>query len=62
MRTRAEIVQLIAEKRTEMKKAGPIHARDTARFIKKLERDLHDYDRFQRLARAAHIVPRSTPN
>ena len=45
--TRGEVVEKIRQRKEEAKKAGPMHRRDLIKNIKRLERDLMDYDRFQ---------------
>ena len=41
----------IAWKKEEARKAGPIHRRDLLKHIRRMERELRDYDRFHREAR-----------
>lgn len=43
---RAAHVAKIAAAKEELKTAGPIHSKDLHRYIKRLERELRDYDRF----------------
>lgn len=49
--TREEVAEKIRQQKTEAMKAGPIHRRDLIKSIKRLERELRDYDRFQAEAR-----------
>ena len=49
--TRDEIVEKIHQRRTEAMKSGPIHRRDLMKNIRRLQRELRDYDRFQAEAR-----------
>ena len=41
------LIQLNAARR-ELKTAGPIHRKDLTRCIKRMERELFDYDRFHK--------------
>lgn len=50
--TRAELVERIRQAKAEAACAGPIHRRDMLKHIRRLERELRDYDRFQAEARA----------
>lgn len=52
MNKRQELVDLIQQRKEELKKAGPIHARDLSKNIRRLERELFDFDRFQRTAQS----------
>lgn len=49
--TRDEMIEKIRQRRAEAIKAGPIHRRDLIKYIRRLERELRDYDRFQAEAR-----------
>jgi len=49
--TREELVALIDQRRSEMTSAGRFHRRDLAKNIKRLERELRDYDRYHREAK-----------
>lgn len=49
--TRNEVIIKIKEKQNEAKIAGPTHRRDLNKYIKRLQRELRDYDRFQAEAR-----------
>lgn len=44
--TRSELVDYIREKKKEARTAGEIHRRDLHKHIKRMERELRDYDRF----------------
>ena len=43
---RAAHIDKIAAAKEELKTAGPIHSKDLRRYIKRLERELREYDRF----------------
>lgn len=45
--TRAELVERIRAEKLEAMTAGKIHRRDLHKHIKRMERELRDYDRFQ---------------
>lgn len=45
--TRDEMAAKIRDKQKEVRNAGPIHRRDLNKYIKRLQRELRDYDRFQ---------------
>lgn len=49
--TRSELVDRIREKKKEAQTAGKFHRRDLHKYIKRMERELRDYDRFHALAR-----------
>ena len=49
--TRDELVEEIRKKKKEAEQAGTIHRRDLWKNIKRMERELRDYDRFQAEAR-----------
>jgi len=49
--TRNELVEEIRKKKEEAKRAGLIHRSDLLRYIRRMERELRDYDRFQAEAR-----------
>ena len=51
MLNRSELVEKIIAAKAELKKAGPIHRRDLTKHIRRMERELRDYDRFQAAAR-----------
>jgi len=51
--TRDELAAKIREKKKEVRNAGPVHQRDLNKYIKRLQRELRDYDRFQAEARGA---------
>lgn len=42
---RADLVNLIAQRKNEIAKAGPIHKRDLTKNLHRLERKLKEYDR-----------------
>ena len=44
---RIELIGKIRAARDEIKTAGCVHRRDLHKHIKRMERELHDYDRFQ---------------
>ena len=44
--TRNDLVEKIQKARAEVKTAGAIHRRDLHKHIKRMERELRDYDRF----------------
>lgn len=48
---REELVAKIAAAKEELEQAGIIHRRDLTKHIRRMERELHDYDRFQSEAR-----------
>lgn len=48
---RNELVEKIRAAKAEAKTAGAIHKRDLNKHIKRMERELRDYDRFQAMAR-----------
>ena len=48
---RNELIEAIQRKKQEAKSAGPIHRRDLMKNIRRLQRELRDYDRFQAEAR-----------
>ena len=48
---RKELVAKIAAAKEELEQAGTIHRRDLTKHIRRMERELHDYDRFQSEAR-----------
>ena len=52
MLTRAELVNKIRKAEAELKTAGPIHARDLHKHIKRMKKELSTYDRYQAEARA----------
>lgn len=43
--TRADLVNLIEQRKKEIAKAGPIHKRDLTKNLHRLERQLKEYDR-----------------
>jgi len=45
--TRSDLVDKIRAARQELLKAGAIHRRDLNKHIKRMERELRDYDRYQ---------------
>ena len=51
--TRDEMIEKIDITKKEIMFAGPVHRRDLEKHLRKLKRELRDYDRFQREAREA---------
>lgn len=49
--TRSELVDKIEIAKQALMFAGPMHYRDLYKHIKRMERELRDYDRFHALAR-----------
>lgn len=49
--TRSELVEEIRKKREEAAQSGPIHRRDLWKYIRRMERELKDYDKFVAEAR-----------
>lgn len=45
---RANFVIKLNAARKELKTAGPIHRKDLTRHIRRMERELYDYDRFHK--------------
>ena len=45
---REQFVQELEAAKNEIKAAGPIHRRDLQKHIRNMERELRDYDRFQK--------------
>ena len=55
---REELVAKIAAAKEELEQAGTIHRRDLTKHIRRMERELRDYDRFQSEARMRkHTTP-----
>ena len=50
MDSRAEMAGKLARAKSELPTAGKIHRRDLTKHIRRLERELRDYDRFRREA------------
>ncbi len=48
---RDDFVRELEAAKAEEKIAGPIHKRDLRKHIREMERELRDYDRYQRVAR-----------
>lgn len=44
--TRSELMQKIIMAEEQLPKAGKIHRRDLLKHIKRMQRELRDYDRF----------------
>jgi hypothetical protein len=44
--TRNELIQKIITAEEQLSKAGKIHRRDLLKHIKRMQRELRDYDRF----------------
>ena len=51
--TRDELQEKIKLTETAIMFAGPIHRRDLQKHLRKMQKELQDYDRFQREAREA---------
>lgn len=49
-KTRNNFVAKLNVAREELKTAGPIHRKDLLRHIRRMERELRDYDRFHKEA------------
>ena len=49
--TRNELIDRITKEKEALKTAGVIHRRDLYKHIKRMERELRDYDRFQAMMR-----------
>lgn len=47
---RDELIARIATAKEELEHAGALHRRDLTKYIRRMERELRDYDRFQREA------------
>ena len=45
---RQQIIERIRQEKAEAQKAGKYHKRDLYKHIKRMERELRDYDRFKR--------------
>lgn len=54
--TRNELAKRIKEEKKEAQTAGLIHRRDLYKHIKRMERELRDYDRFQAMARGDALL------
>ena len=48
MTPREKLLQRIENAQDEIRRAGPLHRRDMQRHLRRLLRDLRDYDRFRR--------------
>ena len=57
---RAAYVADIACAKEEARKAGPIHKRDLMKHIRRMEKELRDYDRFHREAGGETYAQRNT--
>lgn len=51
--TRDELLEKIMLTETAIMFAGPIHRRDLQKHLRRMQKELRDYDRFQREAREA---------
>lgn len=51
---REAYVKKLNAARNELKTAGPIHRKDLTRHIRRMERELRDYDRFHKEAGGEH--------
>lgn len=51
--TRDELQERINLTETAIMFAGPIHRRDLQKHLRRMQKELRDYDRFQREAREA---------
>lgn len=47
---REQLIQKIAAAKEELKTAGKIHSRDLRKHIHRMEKELRDYDYFQRVS------------
>ena len=60
--TRDELIQKIDAAKREMEHAGPIHRRDLAKHIRRLEKELRFFDFSHRQAQKPHmVICRSSP-
>ena len=50
---RNQLVQKIKTAEAEIIFAGPIHRRDLQKHLRRMKKELRDYDRFQQAAREA---------
>lgn len=50
---RDELEEKIRQTETAINRAGPIHRRDLENHLRRMKKELRDYDRFQREAREA---------
>lgn len=48
MMNREQLVEKIRAAKEELKTAGVIHRKDLSKHIRRMEKELRDYDRFQR--------------
>ena len=46
--SREEHIEKIRKAKSEMKTAGAIHQKDLSRYIRRLEKELREYDRLHR--------------
>ena len=51
--SRTELEEKIKQTETAIMLAGPIHRRDLQKHLRRMQKELRDYDRFQREAREA---------
>ena len=51
--SRTELEEKIKQTEKAIIFAGPIHRRDLQKHLRRMQKDLRDYDRFQREAREA---------
>ena len=51
--SRTELEEKIKLTETAIMLAGPIHRRDLQKYLRRMQKELRDYDRFQREAREA---------
>lgn len=51
--TRDELIQRMIRLEEEAGKSGPVHRRDLEKHLRRMKKELRDYDRFQREAREA---------
>ena len=58
---RAAYAADIACAKEDARKAGPIHKRDLMKHIRRMEKELRDYDRFHREAGGETHAQRNTP-
>ena len=50
---REQYVEKIRKAKEELKTAGPIHARDLRKHIRRLEAEIRTYDHYQKMAKGA---------
>ncbi len=55
--TRDELLERIRAAKEELEQAGHHHRRDLTKHIRRMEKELRDYDQFQAEAQKMHISP-----